>query len=95
MKLYDHVIIFGKKIPVKYSDKVPDHDNANWANNEILIHPECSKKELARVFMHEFFHAACEIGSISQGIPAETEEIMVDLLAKALTENFHIRFKKH
>jgi hypothetical protein len=93
MKLHDRVNILGQEISVEYSDKVPDNHNANYDYNKILIHPKCKKKDLARSFLHEFFHAVCERGSISQGIDGDTEEIIVDLMAKALTENFHIRWK--
>lgn len=93
MKLYDHVVIFGEKVNIEYSNNVPDTDNANYVKGKILIHPGCPRKELARVFLHEFLHAVCERVSISQGITGETEEIVVDTLSKALVENFHIRFK--
>jgi len=94
MKLYDSVIIFGQVVKVSYSDKVPDNENANYINGEILIHPKCPKKELDRVFLHEVIHSICERVSISQGISAETEEIIVDAISKALTENFTMKFKK-
>lgn len=93
MKLYDHVIIFGEKVDIEYSDQVPDSDNANYIEGNILIHPECPKKELARVFLHEFLHAVCNRTSISQGISGDAEEMIVDIISKALTENFYLRFK--
>lgn len=93
MKLYDSVKIFGQDVEVSFSSEVGDSHNANYVNGRILIHPKCPKKELARVFLHEFLHAVCERVSISQGITGETEEIIVDTLSKALVENFYIRFK--
>lgn len=94
MKLYDKVIIFGQDVDVSYSDKVIDTHNANYIDGKTLIHPKCPNKELARVFMHEFLHAVCARTSISQGVSEDAEEMIVDLMSKALTENFHIRFKE-
>lgn len=93
MKIYNSVKIFGQDISVEFSDKVSDLHNGNYVDEKILIHPKCPKKELTRVFIHEFLHAVCERTSISQGIPSETEEIIVDALSKAIEENFYIRFK--
>lgn len=93
MKIYDKVLIFGQEVEVSYSDKVIDTHNANYIDGKILIHPKCPQSELARVFVHEFLHAVCERVSISQGVPLETEEIIVDAMSKALCENFHLRFK--
>lgn len=95
MKLYESVLVFGQEIKVEYSDLVPETDNANYdsENCAILIHPRCPKKELSRIFIHEFLHSVCHRTSISQGISADAEEMIVDLMSKALTENFFIRFK--
>jgi len=93
MKIYDHVIIFGQRVDISYSDDVADTDDAICKNNKILINPSCKNKELARVFIHEFLHMVCERVSISQGLDIETEEMIVDSMAKALTENFYLRFK--
>lgn len=94
MKLYDRVTIFGQDIQVRFSEEVPDTDNANYVDNEILIHPNCPKKELSRVFLHEFFHAVFDRVSVNQGISSDAEEIIVDAISKAITENFYLRFKK-
>ena len=95
MKIYDSVLIFGQEMGVEFSDKVPETDNANYDLEEgkILIHPQCPQKELARVFVHEFLHAVCHRTSISQGISEDAEEMIVDLMSKALTENFFLRWK--
>jgi hypothetical protein len=93
MKIYNSVTILGKVVPIRFSDEVPDNENANFINDEILIHPKCKKSELARVLTHEFLHAVFERGSISQAISSETEEMIVDLIAKAITENFHLRWR--
>jgi hypothetical protein len=94
MIIKDSVDILGQKVPVEYSNKVPDTHNANYDKEKILLHPRCPKKELARVFLHEFFHAVCDRGSISQAISEDAEEMIVDLMAKAISENFHLRWKK-
>lgn len=59
MKIYNYVVIFGNTVNINYSELVPDTDNANYdtEKEEILIHPRRPKKELARVFMHEFLHS--------------------------------------
>jgi hypothetical protein len=93
MKLYDKVVIFGEEINISYSDKVPDDHDANCLEDNIWIHPKCKKEELARVFIHEFLHLVCGRVSISQGVSRDAEEMIVDTMAKALTENFHFRFK--
>lgn len=93
MKIYDSVKIFGQEISIEFSSEVIDEHNANYSDGKILIHPKCPKKELSRVFLHEFLHAVCERVSISQGINSETEEIMVDAISKAIDENFFLRFK--
>lgn len=94
MKVYDSVLIFGQEIKVEFSDKVPETDNANYdLDGKILIHPKCPQKELARVFVHEFLHAVCHRTSISQGISDDAEEMIVDLMSKAITENFFLRWK--
>lgn len=93
MKLYDKIIIFGQEVSVEYSDRVIDEHNANYIDGKILIHPRCKEKELARVFLHEVLHAICERTSISQAVSTDSEEMICDLISKALVENFHIRFK--
>jgi len=97
MKIYDQVVVLGEVVPVKFCDSVPENENANFIDDdsgmEIRINPSCKKRDLARSFIHEFLHVVCARGSISQSINEDLEEVIVDLMAKALTENFHIRFK--
>lgn len=94
MKLYDSITVFGQEVKIEFSDLVSDDHNANYVDGKILIHPKCPKKELDRVFLHEVLHSVCDRTSISQAISKDTEEMIVDLMSKAITENFYLRFRK-
>lgn len=93
MKIYDSVVVFGQEGKVEFSDNVPDDRNAEYHCGTISIHPECPRRELARVFLHEFLHMVCDRTSVSQAIDLPTEEMICDLFSKAITENFYLRFK--
>jgi hypothetical protein len=41
--------------------------------------------------LHELFHACFHECSLTQGIPHELEEVIVDLLSRVVVENFTIR----
>ena len=89
--------VFGLKIPVILKP-IENKSLAGFYDldkKEIVISAETSEK--THTLVHEMFHAALFRTSFNQtGIPHEVHEIVVDVLATALLENFDLlnQFRK-
>ena len=62
---------------------------------KIILADGMTKKEFRHAYLHELLHAALFEASFgAMGLPIEAEELLVDLLAKQIAENFDV-IKKH
>ena len=91
MKKVGKIDIFGQKWNIVRA-KLPATEAGlcEFSKQKITINqdiPEGSNLELETIF-HEIFHSSFERCSYKQsGLPHELEEVMIDQLAKILTEN--------
>ncbi len=91
MKLPKHFVIFGKKVKVRVGDLGPSYAGMYYPKeNMIVIDKSVTKEELPRVVVHEFLHGVITRCSLDQAISYPAEEIVVDMITKALIENFKI-----
>lgn len=86
--------IFGEKWPMFVSDKVDDSicgycdlDKKKIVINESLPTQDIFLDTLYHELLHSLFH---RMSYRQSGMPHEMEEIMVDQIAKCLTENFKV-----
>jgi len=89
--------IFGMKVRALKSHTLTQ--STGWAgcyNSEkglIVIDSELVGKEYQETLVHEFLEAVFDRCSFNQVIQKDQKEIMIDLLAKALVENFQLKVK--
>jgi len=90
--------IFGVTVPVKeYKNLIQERGWGGFYDIEekaIYLDPTLTKEEKMQTLLHEFFHGVMFRTAMHQTkIPHEVFEIIVDNLATAMIENFHIRPK--
>lgn len=95
MKLPKRVLIFGQLVKVEKA-KLDHHiDGLYWPKGLIQISEQAKRDHVPLVFIHELIHAVIARTSLHQVINGETEEIICDSIAKAITENFTLKAKDH
>ncbi len=91
MKIPKKINIFGKKIKVKVADLGPDYDGMFYPSMDlIVINKSTPKERVPHVVVHEMLHAVITRCSLDQVISYPSEEVLVDMITKALLENFKI-----
>jgi hypothetical protein len=94
MKLPKFFKIFGQKVIVEYADLEPTIGGLSHAKGLIQINNKLPRCLVKQVLLHEFFHSVIGRTSLDQRISIDLEEILVEMLSKALVENFDIKVKK-
>ena len=94
MKLPKFFRIFGQKVLVEYADLDPTIGGLSYAKGLIQINSKLPKSQVRQVLLHEFFHSVIGRTSLDQRIGIDLEEILVEMLSKAIVENFDIKIKK-
>lgn len=95
MKLPKHILIFGQLVKVTKAKLDPHIDGLFWPKGLIQINQEIKRDHIPLVLTHELIHAVIARTSLHQVINGETEEIICDSIAKAITENFKLAPKDH
>ena len=85
------VNIFGKTYAIKYEDLSKAHvyglvDNKNAL---IMIDKTLVGYELQQTLIHEYLHAVFDRTSLTQSIPDELEEVIVDQVATFLVDMYN------
>lgn len=94
MKLPKHFNVFGQKIKIKSGDLGPAYDGMYYTHEKmIVINKDVSGDNLNRVIVHEFLHSVIDRCSLNQVVSYPSEEVLVDMITKALIENFEIKVK--
>lgn len=89
--------VFGEAYKVFITDELgPDTaGGVVYDNKEIFIDKDAKGAMFTETLLHEFLHALFRRLSYEQsGIPHALEEVMIDQIARSLTENFDIKKKK-
>ncbi len=93
MKLLGRLNIFGEKWKVYHGELDPRHAGlCEYQKMKLTVSKEIpiGSRLFLETLLHEVFHASFERCSYKQsGLPHELEEVMIDQLAKILTENFN------
>ena len=86
--------VFGERIPVKivYIEDAGGHYYPD--EKRIEIDSETDPLQFDRVLLHEVFHSAFDIVSLTAAISPELEEVVVDTLSKVVVKNFNLTRKK-
>lgn len=86
------VNILGVKTKVLLKDLGQEDLNGYFdpTKNQIVIDENLKESEYYKTLIHETIHAAFHRASIIQAIDEGVEEIICDLVATVLTENFRI-----
>jgi len=95
MKLPKFFRIFGQKVLVEYADLDDRIGGLSHSKGLIQINNRMPKNLVKQVLLHEFFHSVIGRTSLDQRISIDLEEILVEMLSKAVIENFNITIKKH
>ena len=90
--------IFGQRVKVKIVDGLIESRSAvgyyDPTNSIIAIDSSLDKQEFQTTLLHEVMHVIfCRL-SIVQSIEPQLQEILCDVIAKALYENFILKNKK-
>ena len=89
-----HCNILGKKIPINYKDlKGENMGLYHPCKRYIEIEEKLKGNDLKLTLIHEQLHAICDILNIQ--IPLVLEEILCDIIADQILENFDVRLKAH
>lgn len=94
MILPKSVIIFGQKVKVEYAALDDNTAGLSYSKGLIQINKKLPKNIVDQVFLHEFFHSAISRCSLDQRISLDLEEVLVEILSKAITENFKLTARK-
>lgn len=95
MKVPKHFNIFGKKIKIKKVDLGAQYLGMYYpGKNLININSSITdESELDHTLIHEFIHSVIDRCSLNQVVTYPSEEVLVDMITKALLENFQIKSK--
>lgn len=95
MKLPKSFNVFGKKVKVKREELGPNYDGMYYSNKElIVISKSVDPERIPHVVLHEFLHSVIDRCSLAQVVSYPSEEVLVDMITKALLENFEVKCKK-
>lgn len=91
--------VFGSSINVKIQNKLNEQDmlgKYDPKKKEITICKSLNGSEKNQVILHELFHCVVDVlGLYNAQISHDLEEILADNIAKAISDNADIRWKKH
>lgn len=93
MRIPKSLTIYGKKTPIKKIKGLHEQGAIGLyrpKENIIYLDADLKGNELKITFIHEVLHALFNRVSINDIISLETEEMIVDNVAKMLVENFKI-----
>lgn len=91
MKVPKKFKVFGKTIKIKVGDLGGQYDGMFYPHQDLIVIDKAVPKErIAHVLIHEFIHSVITRCSLDQVISYPSEELVVDMIAKALVENFTI-----
>lgn len=91
MKIPKKFKIFGQTVKVRVGDLGPNYAGMYYPSKSmIVIDKSVTKEEMSRVIIHEFIHSVIHRCSLDQVISYPSEEILVDMITKAIVENFKI-----
>jgi len=94
MKLPKFFRIYGQKVLVEYAELDDRIGGLSHSKGLIQINKKMPKNLVKQVLLHEFFHSVIGRTSLDQRISLDVEEVLVELLSKALVENFNVTIKK-
>lgn len=90
--------IFGKNVPIKFKEGVRETMGAygyfDPSKYVIVVDASLTGDILLETMLHEIFHSVEYRCSINQSVSSEVIEIINDVYAKAIVENFDITFKR-
>jgi len=91
MKIPKRFNVFGKKITVKVGNLGANYDGMFYTLKDlIVIDKSVAKERLDHVIIHEFLHSVIARCSLEAVVSYPAEEVLVDMITKALLENFKI-----
>ena len=91
MKIPKKFKVFGKTIKVKVGDLGGQYDGMLYPSKDLIVIDKAVPKErVTHVVIHEFIHSVISRCSLDQVISYPSEELVVDMITKALIENFKI-----
>jgi Zn-dependent peptidase ImmA (M78 family) len=95
MKIPKYFNIFGQKVKIKKVDLGPQYLGLYHSDKKtISINSSITdESELDHTVIHEFIHSVIDRCSLNQVVTYPSEEVLVDMLTKALLENFNIKSK--
>lgn len=90
------VMIYGKRVKIKYIKGLIDDDeiNGDYCQNkkEIRIDASLRGPDLTSTLIHEIIHAIFDRIGVNQGVDSGVEEVICDSIAGFLTENWSFDF---
>ena len=100
MKIPKSIKIFGQEVKISEVENLVDQYGTKVdgefkpSKNIIFIDKKLKGKERVHTFLHEYNHAVvAAIGAYNCNLSSDLEEIIVDAIAKSLSENFILRFR--
>lgn len=93
-----HINVLGKKVKVVEKDLSQEHLCGKYTYEDCLIEIDISmnKEQKVQTLLHEVIHATLHRAGVKQtSISHDTEEIICDQVAKVISENFNITYKKY
>lgn len=93
MKLPKSIKVFGETYKIKV---IKEKDPVNlglcdFQKKIILVHDRQSSKEIMHTLIHEVGHAVFNRIGLNQSISHDLEEVIVDSIATAISENFRLQ----
>jgi len=93
-KIPQKIVIFGRNIAVKLVKTIQDDADClglyDASTGIIYIQRDLEGDLLQETFLHEVFHAIVERVGLRQALDMDAEEMLVEMLAKAINEAFLI-----
>lgn len=95
MKLPKHFNIFGQKVKIKKENLGAQYLGLYHSDKKMIsINSSITdESELDHTLIHEFIHSVIDRCSLNQVVTYPSEEVLVDMITKALLENFQIKSK--
>jgi Zn-dependent peptidase ImmA (M78 family) len=91
MKIPKSFNVFGKKIKIKMGNLGPNFEGMFYPTQDlIVINKDIKKEEIDHTIIHEFIHSVISRCSLDHVVSYPSEEVLVDMITKALLENFKI-----